>query len=61
VIRRILHTRWAAWSTRNHELHHEGHCNFNLALPGADVLLGTLVQPNLEDLFRMRDEGAMHF
>ena len=58
---RILSTRWAAWSTRSHELHHEGACNYNLAFAGADALIGTYVQPNLEDLFRMRDEGVLHY
>lgn len=57
----ILQTRWAAWSTRNHELHHEGECNFNLAFAGADALIGTLVHPNLDDLFRMRDDGTLHY
>jgi hypothetical protein len=61
ILAQILQTRWAAWSNRNHELHHEGDCNYNLAFAGADSLLGTLVQPNLEDLFRMRTEGVRHF
>ncbi|HSI04598.1 MAG TPA: hypothetical protein VLC93_08985, partial [Myxococcota bacterium] len=61
LLRRILPTRWAAWSTRSHELHHEGACNYNLAFAGADSLLGTYVQPNLADLFRMDDEGVRYY
>ncbi len=61
AVRRILATRWAAWSTRSHELHHEGPCNYNLAFPGADSLLGTYVEPNLEDLFRMDDARAHYY
>lgn len=61
LMKAILQTRWAAWSTRNHELHHHGECNFNLAFAGADALLGTLVQPNLRELFRMRAEGTLHY
>ncbi len=61
VVGRILSTRWAAWSTRSHELHHEGKCNYNLAFAGADSLLGTYVQPNLEDCFRMEDDGVRYY
>jgi hypothetical protein len=34
--------------------------NYNLSFPGADALLGTLLQPNLRDLFQMADEGTLH-
>ena len=61
LLKRVLESRWAAWASRNHELHHEAECNYTLSFPGADALLGTLVQPNLQDLFRMRDDGARHF
>jgi hypothetical protein len=60
VMRAILDSRWAAWACRNHWLHHQGPVNYNLSFPGADALLGTLLQPNLRDLFQMADEGTLH-
>lgn len=60
IMRTILDSRWAAWACRNHWLHHQGPVNYNLSFPGADALLGTLLQPNLRDLFEMADEGTLH-
>ncbi len=61
IMKKILDSRWAAWACRNHWLHHEVRANYNLSFPGADALLGTLMQPNLEDLFKMADEGTLHY
>jgi hypothetical protein len=38
-----------------------GDANYNLSFPGADALLGTLLQPNLRDLFQMRAQGVLHY
>jgi hypothetical protein len=55
-------TRYISYSARNHWMHHEyPNTNFNLSYPGADALFGQLLQPNLEDLFRMADDDVLHF
>ncbi len=61
IMKKLLDSRWAAWACRNHWLHHQAPVNYNLSFPGADALLGTLLQPNLEDLFKMADEGVLHY
>jgi hypothetical protein len=61
LMKMILNSRWAAWACRNHWLHHNGEVDYNLSFPGADALLGTLLQPNLDDLFQMADEGTLHY
>ncbi|CAN0559609.1 unnamed protein product, partial [Laminaria digitata] len=54
VKKAILESRWAAHSGRNHWMHHHADGNFNLSIPGADALMGHFLQPNLEDLLKMR-------
>lgn len=61
VMKKVLESRWAAWACRNHWLHHKVDGNYNVSFPGADALLGLLFQPNLEDLFKMRDDGVLHY
>lgn len=61
MMKAVLNTRWAAWACRNHWLHHRVDGNYNLSFPGADALLGTLLQPNLRDLFQMRAQGVLHY
>lgn len=61
LLKAVLNTRWAAWACRNHWLHHRVDANYNLSFPGADALLGTLLQPNLRDLFQMRAQGVLHY
>lgn len=61
LMKAVLNTRWAAWACRNHWLHHRVDGNYNLSFPGADALLGTLLQPNLRDLFQMRAQGVLHY
>jgi hypothetical protein len=54
-------TRYISYSARNHWMHHEyPDTNFNLSYPGADALFRQLLQPNLEDLFRMADDDVLH-
>jgi len=61
LMKKVLESRWAAWACRNHWLHHKVDGNYNVSFPGADALLGVLFQPNLEDLFKMRDDGVLHY
>lgn len=61
LMKTVLESRWAAWACRNHWLHHKVDGNYNVSFPGADALLGVLFQPNLEDLFKMRDDGVLHY
>jgi fatty acid desaturase len=62
IMNALRRTRYMAYSARNHFMHHKyPDTNFNLSYPGADALLGQLLQPNLEDLFRMADDDTLHF
>ncbi len=61
VKKAILESRWAAHSGRNHWMHHHADGNFNLSIPGADALMGHFLQPNLEDLLKMRDGEVLHY
>lgn len=60
IVKALRQTRYVAYSARNHWMHHHVDGNYNLSFPGADALLGMLVQPNLEDLFRMAEEDVLH-
>ncbi len=61
-MKKLRETRYISYSARNHWMHHNYQdANFNLSYPGADALLGQLMQPNLQDLFRMEAEDTLHY
>ena len=58
-MRLLLATRYAEMISRAHWVHHKGGGgNFNL-VPGADLLFGDFRRPNLDMVFRMRDDGIL--
>lgn len=62
LMKALRSTRYISYSARNHWMHHEyPNANFNLSYPGADALFGQLLQPNLEDLFKMADDDVLHY
>ncbi len=61
-MKKLRETRYISYSARNHWMHHHyPDTNFNLSYPGADALMGQLMQPNLDDLFRMAEDDVLHY
>ncbi len=61
-MKKLRETRYISYSARNHWMHHHySDANFNLSYPGADALMGHLLQPNLDDLFRMAEDDVLHY
>lgn len=63
LVRWFLTSRYGEWMSRHHWIHHNGGGgNYNLlhlGHLGGDAMLGELRSPNLEALFRMREEDLV--
>lgn len=63
LVRWFLTSRYGEWMSRHHWIHHNGGGgNYNLlhlGNLGGDAMLGDLRSPNLETLFRMREEDLV--